>query len=757
MNRFTLLFKLFLLLFTSLLFAKNDSLDLREIHVQLNWKHQFEHAGFYAAINEGYYEKIGLKIILHEKNSDSNIYGDVLALKMDFAIGYSSIVLEYLEGKPLVALASFFQHSPLIFLSKTSSNIRNVSDMREKNVMVNIDTRSAASLLIMIKKEGLSLSSMNIQEHSYDVMDLINNKTDVIAAYISNQPYILKEKNIAYNIIDPANFGYDFYENILFTSKDLIEKNPKLVKNFLKATLKGWKFALENEDEIIKLILNKYSKEKSYEALLYEAEIIKNSLMPANIAIGNIDKNRMKRIVDVYDEIGILNVNSKNIDALIYNQNKHIVLSLTQRAWIKKHPKIYFTGDPNWLPYEAFVDNKYIGIVNEHLKLIQEYTGLEIIIKESKTWNEALVMLRNKRVDILSETNASILKKEMLFTQSYLSSPIVMVMNKKASYKNSLKDIKEKKIAVVKDYGYITAIKEEYPHLNYYEVNSLQEGLLAVENDHADVFLGALPQSSYWINKLGLQNTRIVGKTKFKASLSFAVRKDYAILVDIINKALLQIDESKQQEILEQWTKAKFKENSDYSIFIYALVISFLVIVFLIIRQILLKKYSKELEYISQTDSLTKIYNRVKLNSIMAEQLNIFNRHKHSFGIILLDIDYFKRVNDSFGHDIGDSVLVEFSALLKNNIREVDSVGRWGGEEFIIVCPFSNKEGISLCAQKLKKIIEEHDFFKVGKKTASIGISLCEKDSTIKSLIKCADIALYDAKASGRNTIAFFK
>ena len=382
MNRFTLLFKLFLLLFTSLLFAKNDSLDLREIHVQLNWKHQFEHAGFYAAINEGYYEKIGLKIILHEKNSDSNIYGDVLALKMDFAIGYSSIVLEYLEGKPLVALASFFQHSPLIFLSKTSSNIRNVSDMREKNVMVNIDTRSAASLLIMIKKEGLSLSSMNIQEHSYDVMDLINNKTDVIAAYISNQPYILKEKNIAYNIIDPANFGYDFYENILFTSKDLIEKNPKLVKNFLKATLKGWKFALENEDEIIKLILNKYSKEKSYEALLYEAEIIKNSLMPANIAIGNIDKNRMKRIVDVYDEIGILNVNSKNIDALIYNQNKHIVLSLTQRAWIKKHPKIYFTGDPNWLPYEAFVDNKYIGIVNEHLKLIQEYTGLEIIIKE---------------------------------------------------------------------------------------------------------------------------------------------------------------------------------------------------------------------------------------------------------------------------------------------------------------------------------------------------------------------------------------
>ena len=717
--------RLLLLLFTTLLFAKNDSFELREIHVQLNWKHQFEHAGFYAAINEGYYEKLGLKIILHEKKDDSNIYNDVLDLKMDFAIGYSSIVLEYLEGKPLVALASLFQHSPLIFLSKKSSNIRNVSDMREKNVMVDIASRSAASLLIMVKKEGLSYSDMNIQAHSYNVNDLINNKTDVMAAYISNQPYILEENNIAYNIIDPVNFGYDFYENILFTSKDLINKDPKMVKDFLKASLDGWKFALENEDEIIKLILNKYSKEKSYEALAYEARIIKKSLMPENISIGNIDKNRMKRIVDIYDEIGILNANSKNIDALIYNQNKHIVLSLKQRDWIKKHPKIYFTGDPNWLPYEAFVDNKYIGIVNEHLKLIQEYTGLEIIIKESKTWSEALAMIRNKSVDILSETNASLLKKEMLFTQSYLSAPIVMVMNKKASYKNSLKDIKEKRIAVVKDYGYIMVIKEEYPHLNYYEVNSLQEGLLAVENDNADVFLGALPQSSYWINKLGLQNTRIIGKTKFKASLSFAVRKDYSILVDIINKALLQIDESKQQKILNQWTNAKFKEVSDYSIFIYALIISLLVIIFLIIRQIVLKQYSKELEYISQTDSLTKIYNRVKLNTIIEEQLNVFKRHKQSFGIILLDIDYFKKVNDSFGHDIGDSVLVEFSALIKNNIREIDSVGRWGGEEFIVVCPFSNKEGLLLCAQKLKKIIEEHNFFKVGKKTASFGISLC--------------------------------
>ncbi|OUR74765.1 hypothetical protein A9Q76_00240, partial [Arcobacter sp. 31_11_sub10_T18] len=230
-------------------FALSSSLtdNLEEINVQLNWKHQFEHAGFYAAVEKGYYKQIGLQVNLLEKQSGSSSFDEVMNGNAEFGIGYSSLVLEYVKGKPVVALASIFQHSPLVFMSKQSSNIRNVSDFVGRKVMVSPTSKSSASLNIMMKKEGVSYDDVFLQKHTYDINDLIEDKTDVVAVYTSNQPFYLKEKNIAYNIIDPVNFGFDFYENILFTNQNILKNNSKMVKDFVGATIKGWKYALENE------------------------------------------------------------------------------------------------------------------------------------------------------------------------------------------------------------------------------------------------------------------------------------------------------------------------------------------------------------------------------------------------------------------------------------------------------------------------------------------------------------------------------
>ena len=119
------------------------------------------------------------------------------------------------------------------------------------------------------------------------------------------------------------------------------------------------------------------------------------------------------------------------------------------------------------------------------------------------------------------------------------------------------------------------------------------------------------------------------------------------------------------------------------------------------------------------------------------------------------DIDYFKKVNDAFGHDIGDIVLIEFVNHLKNNIRDVDYLGRWGGEEFLLVCPKMNETGLEKLAEKLRKKIEEAFFTKTHKMTASFGISMSKDKSSIKQMIKYADIALYKAKHEGRNRVYF--
>lgn len=164
----------------------------------------------------------------------------------------------------------------------------------------------------------------------------------------------------------------------------------------------------------------------------------------------------------------------------------------------------------------------------------------------------------------------------------------------------------------------------------------------------------------------------------------------------------------------------------------------------------------KELEGLYVTDRLTNVYNRVKIDEIIDIELNKKKRYDHTFSVILIDVDYFKIVNDTYGHLVGDTILKEFAAILKENVRNTDYVGRWGGEEFIVVCPQTDINGVSSLAEHLRGKIEESDFTTAGKKTASFGVAVCSEEDDIQSLIDNADKALYRAKKGGRNQVVCY-
>jgi diguanylate cyclase (GGDEF)-like protein len=166
-----------------------------------------------------------------------------------------------------------------------------------------------------------------------------------------------------------------------------------------------------------------------------------------------------------------------------------------------------------------------------------------------------------------------------------------------------------------------------------------------------------------------------------------------------------------------------------------------------------LKNINKELKNISITDKLTNIYNRAKLDESLEYQINYSKRYNETFGLMIIDIDFFKNVNDTFGHQVGDTVLVEFANILKSNIRETDILGRWGGEEFIIICPKSNLEETNIVAKKIKQQIETFKFTKIKKKTASFGITIFKSSDTLATILSRVDEALYKAKDEGRNKI----
>ena len=165
----------------------------------------------------------------------------------------------------------------------------------------------------------------------------------------------------------------------------------------------------------------------------------------------------------------------------------------------------------------------------------------------------------------------------------------------------------------------------------------------------------------------------------------------------------------------------------------------------------------KELEKIASIDKLTGIFNRRMLDQILQIELDITQRHERDLSLIILDIDYFKQVNDTYGHLVGDEVLKDMASIISKNLRASDVFGRYGGEEFLVICTQTNEDNAFNLAEKLRKIIEEYRFNQVGTKTISLGISSFKRNDTMEQLFKKADEALYCAKEKGRNRSEIYK
>ena len=165
----------------------------------------------------------------------------------------------------------------------------------------------------------------------------------------------------------------------------------------------------------------------------------------------------------------------------------------------------------------------------------------------------------------------------------------------------------------------------------------------------------------------------------------------------------------------------------------------------------------EKLERLANLDSLTGLYNRRAISGKLRDLINRANRYKEDFSLVMLDIDHFKKVNDRYGHLTGDEVLEKIATLVRRNIRNTDVVGRYGGEEFIIILPQTNLSSAWVIAERIRSIIENAEMKdpagNVFTVTVSQGLSEWERGEDADALISCADEALYKAKARGRNRV----
>lgn len=297
------------------------------IVLQLRWHHQFQFAGYYAALEKGYYQQAGLNVEIVEGQPGKKPIIEVLNGKANYGVGNSEVLLSRLEGSPLIALAAIFQHSPSVLIAKRSSQISTPHDLIGKRVMM-INEGIDADFIAMLNNEGVNRNKINIIPSSYEINDLISGKTDVFSAYSSNEPFYLEEQGIEYSTINPKTYGVDFYNDILFTTEYELTTHADRVAAFREASLKGWQYALDNPDEIIDLLRNKYHVNKSKAHLVFEAKITKDLVLPDVIEIGHMNPWRWQHMADTFIDANMID-NNNQLTGFDYQQ----ILLNQQKSW----------------------------------------------------------------------------------------------------------------------------------------------------------------------------------------------------------------------------------------------------------------------------------------------------------------------------------------------------------------------------------------------------------------------------------------
>lgn len=429
-------------------------------------------------------------------------------------------------------------------------------------------------------------------------------------------------------------------------------------------------------------------------------------------------------------------------------QDDYIKLT-PEEAIFLKNTKINVITSNTWAPINMYNDSEELsGIAIDFWNLIKSRAEINSTITTSKDWNDVLTKIKNKDADITLGTSFDKNKLAYAkFSTPYISFPIAFATLFDKRFIPDASFLQGQKVAVGENYSSHIILKNEYPTIDFITVKNTHDALKLLSAGEVDAVIDILPVVAHLISKNGYSNLKISGTSKNNIEISFMVRNDYPELIQIINRHISLLTPDDKNKIIREWLTVKFdKRIIDKHMMINIIIIIIALFIFYFFRQRSANIHNEQLEFISNTDALTGLKNRRKIDKILNKIKN------KKFSLILMDIDHFKLINDDFGHLIGDEVLKDIAHLLKYNVNQNDIIGRWGGEEFLIICKNTSISEAEKLSYRIKDLIENHDF-KVKKITASFGISEANNNLVLKDILSNADRALYKAKENGRNQV----
>ncbi|WP_320034507.1 transporter substrate-binding domain-containing protein [Halarcobacter sp.] len=444
------------------------------------------------------------------------------------------------------------------------------------------------------------------------------------------------------------------------------------------------------------------------------------------------------------------------------NEKKSLetVIDSNDISYLKKYNTLKMCVAPNWMPFEA-INSKgmHDGMGSDFKAMLEKKLNKSIKVVKTKNWTESLEKAKSKECDILSFAKKTPTRsKYLLFTKPVVSLQYVIATKNNQFFIDDINNYQDKKFAVVKSYAVEEDLRIKYPKIKLELVSSVKEGLEKVNEGKAFAYIDSASTIGHTMEENGFVDIKIAGQLPLSYDLSYGIRDDDIKLYKIFEKVIESISEKDINRIYKKWVTLKYQHVVDYFL-IWQIVVGAAFILSLlyywnrkiVLAKEIIEKQNKELEILATTDKLTNIYNRTKLDEILLKELDRSLRYSNDFACAIIDIDNFKHTNDTFGHLIGDKVLIDITKVVSKNIRNTDYFGRWGGEEFLLIIPEIDKNGLEQLIEKIRISISKHKIEKVGTKTVSIGATIYQKDDTADSIIKRADDALYKAKETGRN------
>lgn len=730
-----------------------------KVTLYLDWLNQFQFAGYYIAKEKGYYNNFGLDVDIKEfNNSNSNIVKEVMSQDAAYGVGKSSLIIDKFNGNDVVLLSSIYQASPLVLISLKDSNIKNPRDLKNKKIMITDDAITSASINSMIISQGINLDEIIIQKHSFDINDLKNKKTDAMACFLSNEPYFLEKQNIQYNVLNPNDYSFDFYEGILYTSQKELLNNPSRVQNFNKASLKGWEYAFNNIEETAKLIFEKYNTQnKSLDSLIYEGNSLKKLSKIEKGILGEIDSKTIDEIKRFYSFLGLNKQNTVfDTNSIILNK-MNILLNDTEIKYLENNHFTLLVEDNN-IPFVFKLTNKLTGMEVDFWNLISQKLSKPLNIEETindKMFNIFSNSIKTQFVYGFEKKN----KDGYLLSEPLAQIPIVLATKNDKNFISDLSTLKNIKIGVVKSLEIIPTLQKEYPNIEFIEIETINDAISKLQQNKLFALIDNMYTISHKIDKNNLNSIKINTLLNHELNIYLQVEEKNKAFIPILNSAINRFSIEDKNTILNNYQFIFYPKNIDL-LFIGKIIVPFILLlaIFIYFNFKLKKEITKrkeieqQLSELANKDSLTNIFNRRKIEELCELELLRTKRYKSDLSIIFFDINSFKVINDTLGHHLGDEVLVKISNTIEKSIRSIDSIGRWGGDEFLIILPETNLSQCKNIVSHLEKQLNELEFSKTIKVTCSFGIATYEENDTLDSLLKKADESMYQEKSHHKNS-----